>query len=61
MPFLLLHGFKPKQIADQFCRSKRTIEMHLENMRLKMHADSIPDMIFRMRLENYHDFFIADL
>ena len=42
---LLVTGYLPKEIANVFCRSPRTIEQHIQNIKIKLCVDSKTDLI----------------
>lgn len=42
---LLLHGYSIQEIANRWCRSRRTVEKHLDNVRRKVGARHMNDLL----------------
>lgn len=51
--FFLVRGHSAKMIADRLCRTKKTIEYHVENLKQKFHATSKFDLVTQAIHEGY--------
>jgi DNA-binding CsgD family transcriptional regulator len=45
---LLAEGYRSKEIAKELCISYRTVEKHIENIKIKLHCQTLPGVISRI-------------